>query len=89
MRDGPGFRQPGGVGDCEHEEGNAPRPFRSGEGPEATLHRHVPRYKPATAARRITRKTHLQAVKDWHKMGPELFRKQPCYLTGCDNKNSI
>ncbi len=29
-------------------------------------------------------KTPLQAMKDWHKLKPELFRKNPYYLTGCD-----
>ena len=29
-------------------------------------------------------KTPLQAVKDWHKLKPELFKKQPYYLPGCD-----
>jgi len=29
-------------------------------------------------------KTPLQAMKDWHKLKPELFRKQPYYLPGCD-----
>jgi hypothetical protein len=23
-------------------------------------------------------------MKNWHKLRPELFKKQPCYLTGCD-----
>jgi hypothetical protein len=27
----------------------------------------------------------LQAMKDWHKLKPELFKKQPYYLTGCDS----
>jgi len=26
----------------------------------------------------------LQAMKDWHKLKPELFKKNPYYLTGCD-----
>jgi hypothetical protein len=29
-------------------------------------------------------KSPLQAMKDWYKLKPELFRKQPYYLTGCD-----
>ncbi len=29
-------------------------------------------------------KTPLQAMKEWHKLQPELFKKQPYYLTGCD-----
>ncbi len=30
-------------------------------------------------------KTPLQAMKEWHKLKPELFKKQPYYLTGCDS----
>jgi hypothetical protein len=26
----------------------------------------------------------LQAMKDWHKIKPELFRKRPYYLPGRD-----
>ncbi|MET4130853.1 hypothetical protein ACSSV6_004195, partial [Roseovarius sp. MBR-38] len=26
----------------------------------------------------------LQAMKDWHKLKPQLFRKKPYYLPGCD-----
>jgi hypothetical protein len=26
----------------------------------------------------------LQVMKDWHKLKPELFKKQPYYLPGCD-----
>jgi len=26
----------------------------------------------------------LQAMKDWHKLKPELFKKRPYQLTGCD-----
>jgi len=29
-------------------------------------------------------KTPLQAMKDWHKLKPKLFRKRPYYLPGCD-----
>jgi len=24
-------------------------------------------------------------MKDWHKLKPELFKKQPYYLPGCDS----
>jgi hypothetical protein len=24
-------------------------------------------------------------MKHWYKISPELFKKQPYYLTGCDN----
>jgi hypothetical protein len=27
-----------------------------------------------------------QAMKDWHKLKPELFRKRPCHLPGCDRR---
>jgi len=27
----------------------------------------------------------LQAMKDWHNLKPELFKKQPHYLPGCDS----
>jgi len=30
-------------------------------------------------------KTPLQAIKDWHSLKPELFRKQPYQLPGCDS----
>jgi hypothetical protein len=29
-------------------------------------------------------KTPVQAMKDWHKVKPEMFRKQPCHLSACD-----
>ena len=25
-----------------------------------------------------------EAMKDWHSLKPELFKKQPYYLAGCD-----
>jgi len=31
----------------------------------------------------------LQAMKDWYKLKPELFRKQPYYLTGCDSYEQV
>jgi len=34
-------------------------------------------------------KAPLQAMKDWHKLKPELFKKQPYYLPGCDIYNQI
>ena len=30
-------------------------------------------------------KTPLQAMKDWHKLKPDLFKKQPYHLPGCDS----
>jgi hypothetical protein len=29
-------------------------------------------------------KTPLQAMKDWHKLDPKMFKKNPYYLTGGD-----
>ena len=34
--------------------------------------------------RAVGSKTPLQAMKDWHTLKPELFRKPPYLLTGCD-----
>jgi PST family polysaccharide transporter len=28
-------------------------------------------------------------MKDWHKLKPELFKKQPYYLPGCDSWQSL
>jgi hypothetical protein len=30
-------------------------------------------------------KTPLKAMKDWHTLKPELFKKQPYYRPGCDS----
>jgi len=27
----------------------------------------------------------LQTMKDWHKLKPALFKRQPYYRPGCDN----
>jgi transposase InsO family protein len=58
---------------------------RSGEESETTLHRSVrlcsqqmPQSAPGSTSP-------LQAMKDWHKLKPQLFRKQPYYLPGCDS----
>jgi hypothetical protein len=37
------------------------------------------------AASSLGSKTPLQAMKDWRKLKPELFKKKPYYLPGCDN----
>jgi transposase InsO family protein len=59
--------------------------FRSGEELEATLHRYVWLYNQQLPQSALGSKTPLQAMKDWHKLKPELFKKQPYYLPGCDN----
>jgi hypothetical protein len=33
---------------------------------------------------KVVSKAPLQAMKDWHKLRTEMFRKQPYYLAGCD-----
>ena len=59
--------------------------FRSGEELETTLHRYVLLYNQQLPQSALGSQSPLQAMKDWHKLKPELFRKQPHYLTGCDN----
>jgi transposase InsO family protein len=58
--------------------------FRSGEELETTLHRYVWLYNQQLPQSALGSKTPLQAMKDWHKLKPELFKKQPYYLPGCD-----
>ena len=58
--------------------------FRSGEDLETTLHRYVWLYNQQFPQSALSTRTPLQAMKDWHKLKPELFKKQPYYLPGCD-----
>ena len=58
--------------------------FRSGEELETTLHRYVLLYNQQLPQSALGSKTPLQAMKDWHKLKPELFKKQPYHLPGCD-----
>ena len=58
--------------------------FRSGEELDATLHRYVWLYNQHLPQSALGSKPPLQAMKDWHKLRPELFKKQPYYLPGCD-----
>jgi len=57
---------------------------RSGEELETTLNRNVWLHNQQTPQSALGSKPPLQAMKDWHKLKPELFRKQPYYLPGCD-----
>jgi len=59
--------------------------FRSGEELETTLHRYVRLYNQQLPQSALGSKTPLQAMKDWHKLKPELFKKQPYHLPGCDS----
>jgi hypothetical protein len=59
--------------------------FRSGEDLNATMHRYVLLYNQQLPQSVLQSRTHLQAMKDWHKLKPELFKKNPYYLTRCDS----
>jgi hypothetical protein len=58
--------------------------FQSGEELQATLHRYVWLYNQQLPQSALGSKSPLQAMKDWHKTRPELFKKQPYYRPGCD-----
>jgi transposase InsO family protein len=58
--------------------------FRSSEELEVTLHRYVWLYNQQLPQAALGSKAPLQAMKDWHKLKPNLFKKQPYYLPGCD-----
>ena len=60
--------------------------FRSGEELETTLHRYVWLYNQQLPQSALGSKSPLQAMKEWHKLKPQLFRKQPYYLPGCDKR---
>jgi hypothetical protein len=63
--------------------------FRSGEELETTLHRYVWLYNQQLPQSALASRSPLQAMKDWHKLKPKLFKKQPYYLTGCDTLRRI
>lgn len=58
--------------------------FRSGEELETTLHRYVALYNQQFPQSALGSRTPLQAMKDWRKLKPALFQKQPYHLAGCD-----
>jgi hypothetical protein len=49
--------------------------FQSGEELEATLHRYVWLYNQQLPQSALGSRAPLQAMKDWHKLKPELFKK--------------
>jgi hypothetical protein len=57
---------------------------RSGADLETTLHRHVRLTNLQLPQSGLGSKSPLQAMKDWHKLKPQLFKKQPYDLPGCD-----
>jgi len=58
--------------------------FRSGEELEATLDRYVWLYNQPLPQSALGSKTPLQTMKDWHKLKPALFKRQPYHRPGCD-----
>jgi transposase InsO family protein len=58
--------------------------FHSGEELEPTRHRYVLLYDQQLPQSALGSKTPLQAMKDWHKLKQQLFRKQPYHLPGRD-----
>ena len=48
------------------------------------LHRYVRHYNQQMPQSALGSKTPLQAMKDWYNLTPDLFRKQPYHLPGCD-----
>jgi hypothetical protein len=54
--------------------------FRSGEELKTTLHLYVLLYNQQLLKSALGSKTPLQAMKDWHKLKPEVFRKQQYHL---------
>jgi transposase InsO family protein len=63
-------------------------PFRSGEELETTLHRSVRLCNQQLPQSALGGRSPLQAMKDWHEHKPQLFRKQPYDLPGCDRMPS-
>ena len=58
--------------------------FRSGEDLEQTLLRYVRLYNGQLPQSVLKGRTPIDALKDWHREKPELFRKQPYNHMGCD-----
>ena len=58
--------------------------FRSGEDLNATMHRYIVLYNQQLSQSLLQSRTPLQAMNDWHKLKPELFKENPYYLTGGD-----
>jgi hypothetical protein len=48
------------------------------------MHRYIWRYNQQLPQSALRSRPPLQAMKDCHKIKPELIKKQPYYLPGCD-----
>jgi hypothetical protein len=62
--------------------------FRSGEELETTLHRYVWLYNQQLPQSALGSKVPLQAMKEGRELKPELVKKHPYYLPGCDSNAS-
>jgi len=61
--------------------------FRSGEELERTLLRYVRLYNGQLPQTTLKGRTPIEALKDWHRERPELFKKQPYNHPGCDTQS--
>ncbi len=59
--------------------------FRSGEALDQTILRYVRLYNGQFPQSVLKGRTPIDALKEWHRDKPELFRKRPCNHTGCDS----
>jgi hypothetical protein len=60
--------------------------FRSGEDLEQTLLRYVRLYNGQLPQSVLKGRTPIDALKDWHRDKPNLFRKRPYNHSGCDTQ---
>lgn len=58
--------------------------FRSGEDLEQTILRYVRLYNGQLPQSVLKGRTPIDALKDWQKQRPDLFRKRPYNHVGCD-----
>ena len=58
--------------------------FRSGEDLEQTLLRYVRLYNGQLPQSVLKGRAPIDALKDWHRLNPELFKKRPYNHPGCD-----
>lgn len=58
--------------------------FRSGDDLEQTLLRYVCLYNGQLPQSVLKGRTPIDALKDWHRQNPELFKKRPYNHPGCD-----
>jgi transposase InsO family protein len=59
--------------------------FNSREDLEQTLMRYVHLYNTQLPQSALKARTPVLEMKEWYSRKPELFRKRPYYLAGCDN----